>query len=566
MSLAVRIALLRPLARHDPLRYGPRLAEALVTRSHQVSGLPGSTARRTASAEEAVALYRRLERDQPGRHLAGLARALVAQATVPDGHTVASAMAQGREAIGYVQDAGDREALLVLAEARRLVATSLHATGAVREALRLALSAQATWRRCAPVRAAERMGLARTLIAIGDCQGALGRPEEALAAHQEAMNLYRELSLHKQSRWRLTGQVAAAGLAESLTAVGRWEDALALAEEFRGDLETWFWLRLQSLQARSMLGRLLRTVAYCREALGEPDAALRAAEEAVDHQRWLVENGLAGSRSDLAAALRTYGGLLLRSGEPEAGADRVAEAVETARGASDAELAWALIALAVARMSAGQWDEVEPLLDELVPVCRRRADELPEVFQPLLVRGLAMVVAMTAFDLLAVDGRPAAPLLDRVAGLDGVTAGREAVALARQLAEADPRHRELLGHALFGLERAVNRTGDVREAAELLRECVALRRELFAEDPAAHRSDLAQALGNLGNRLHALGRLAEALPAHEESVALIRAADSGLPPAEAVAPLRNLARTLAALGRPEEAERIAAKAETPAET
>ncbi|MFB9542307.1 hypothetical protein [Micromonospora sagamiensis] len=45
MSLVVRIALLRPLARRRPLRRGPRLTEALVTRSHHLSVLPGARLR-----------------------------------------------------------------------------------------------------------------------------------------------------------------------------------------------------------------------------------------------------------------------------------------------------------------------------------------------------------------------------------------------------------------------------------------------------------------------------------------------------------------------------------------
>jgi tetratricopeptide (TPR) repeat protein len=202
--------------------------------------------------------------------------------------------------------------------------------------------------------------------------------------------------------------------------------------------------------------------------------------------------------------------LLLRFGSRPGGADRLAEAVEVARDADNIELARALTRLAAARIVDRRWDAVEPLLEELLGVCRRWADDLPEVFRPLLVEALNLVVLVTAFEAPAGDRHPGAPPRDRVAGLDGVTAGRKAVELARALATADPQHRALLGRALFGLDRAVNRAGDVAEAAELLRECVALRRELYAEDPAGHRSDLAQALGDLGNRLHVLGRSDEA--------------------------------------------------------
>ncbi|MEW2146265.1 hypothetical protein AB0869_25970 [Micromonospora vinacea] len=151
MSLAVRITLLRQLTRVDLARFGPKLAEALVTRSHQVKIRRSFVARRTAAADEAVGLYRRLVQVRPGRHEVGLARALVAQGSVPDDRTVSSALAQGREAIGYVENATDRDGLVVLAAAQlrsRLVvalraqAVILQAAGRHEEAARAAGEAE----------------------------------------------------------------------------------------------------------------------------------------------------------------------------------------------------------------------------------------------------------------------------------------------------------------------------------------------------------------------------------------------------------------------------------------
>ncbi|QGN50318.1 tetratricopeptide repeat protein [Micromonospora sp. WMMC415] len=529
-----------------------------------MSGLPGGTTRRAAAAEEAVALCRRLAADRPNPHRVDLARALVARAAVPDAQSAAEAIEQLREAIGYVADPPDRAALVVLAAARERLAANLSELGETREALPLALRARATWDAAAPLGPDERMRLAGTLLVIGDCQARLGRPEQALDVRRQARDLHQALSRYQQSRWASLGATAAIDLARSEAAAGRVQEALALLDPARDDLG---FLRLvQPPRGRELTADALLVEAECRAELGETEAAVRAAGEATGRLRRLVGATPGARRGHLAAALRVHGQLLLRSGRREEGADRVAEAVEVARGADDGELARALTQLAAARIADRRWDAVEPLLDELLPVCRRWTGDLPEEFRPMLVQALLLVLAMTAFETPGGDPGPGAPPRDRVAGLDGVTAGREAVELARHLATADPQYRVLLGHALFGLDKAVNRAGDVREAAELLRECVALRRQLFAEEPAAHRSDLVDALVNLGNRLHVLGRLDEALPAYEESVALIRAADSGLPPAQAVTPLRNLARTLAALGRTEEAERIAAEAEALAET
>jgi tetratricopeptide (TPR) repeat protein len=51
---------------------------------------------------------------------------------------------------------------------------------------------------------------------------------------------------------------------------------------------------------------------------------------------------------------------------------------------------------------------------------------------------------------------------------------------------------------------------------------VAIRRELAEAYPDRYRPYLARSLSNLGNRLSALGRPAEALPPTQEAVALYR--------------------------------------------
>ncbi|RKN49401.1 tetratricopeptide repeat protein [Micromonospora endolithica] len=556
MSLVVRIALLRPLARIRPRRWGPPLVEALVTRSHLVSGLPGGTARRAAAAEEAVAWGRRLVAAHPERHRVALARALVAQAGVPDDRPMADAVAQLTEAIGYVEDVPDRAALVALATARGLLARNRHATGDVREALRLALRARTTWAAAEPLGPDERMRRAVPLLVIGDCRTTLAHPAAALAVRQQTWDTYRQLSRWHRLRWTAVGARAAVDLADSLTATGRHREALDLLAASAPDREL---LRSFAPEHGRPLGvAALLVEAVGRREAGEAEQAERAAATAVDQVRPLVDRAPGVDSGTLAGALRVHGQLLLASGRPDDGVARLVEAVEAARDRNEVELARALIPLAGEHIRAGRWEQTEPLLEELLAVCRQEEGELPEVFRPLLVDGLHLVLAVTAF--ARPDGSTVAPDT-RVAGMTGVRAGREAVALARKLATADPVHRPTLGRSLFGLERALDRAGDVAGAAELLRECVAVRRELSAENPAAHLADLSQALGNLGNRLHRLGLLDEALEAHRESVAVIRTVDSGLPPAEIATALRNMARTLAALDRAGEAERAITEAD-----
>ncbi|MFF4879227.1 hypothetical protein [Micromonospora sp. NPDC000668] len=329
MPLVIRITLLRQLTRVDLARFGPMLAEALVTRSQQVSIRRGFVVRRTAAADEAVALYRRLVQGRPGRHEVGLARALVAQGSVPDDRTVASALDQGWEAIGYVENATDRDGLVVLAAAHLMMA-SLLSPSAPQDALPLAERARATWLRCAPLGVRELTGLARSLTVLGSCRAALDAPVEALAAREEAVETFRRLPAWARLRYMPARFDAVTGLAESLASDGRWAEALTLTANTREDLT--FWVRWEPLRARPALGRLLFVIATCRSELGEPEAAVTTAEEAVGHFRWLAEHDPVRYDHWLVAALRTLAGILKGLGRYEEAAWAAGEARSIERG------------------------------------------------------------------------------------------------------------------------------------------------------------------------------------------------------------------------------------------
>ncbi|MGI5522961.1 hypothetical protein ACQEUX_18800 [Micromonospora sp. CA-259024] len=326
MLLAVRVTLLRQLTRIDLARFGPMLAEALVTRSQQVKIRRSFASRRTAAADEAVALYRRLVQDRPGRYEVGLARALVAQGSILDDRTVESALAQGREAIGYVENATDRDGLVVLAAARLMVAVRL-CPDAPRDALSLAEKAQETWLRCAPLDAHEQVSVARSLTVLGYCRAVLDSPVEARAAREEAVEIFRRLSgWTRRNYWHVHFE-AVVGLADSLATQGRWAEALALAADVREELT--FVTRLRPLRARPILGGLLFVIARCHGRLGEPEAAVTAFREAVGHYRWLAEHDPIRYRAlhhRVVVALRTQASLFKSLGRYEEAAWAAAEA------------------------------------------------------------------------------------------------------------------------------------------------------------------------------------------------------------------------------------------------
>ncbi len=104
-------------------------------------------------------------------------------------------------------------------------------------------------------------------------------------------------------------------------------------------------------------------------------------------------------------------------------------------------------------------------------------------------------------------------------------------------------------HGMLGARAALAALRE--EAVDAAHAEVALYRELAAEDPAEHRPSLADALGDLGLRLIAVGRVAEAAAVSAEAVALCRAVaeddEECLP--HLAAALDQLSLRHAALGR-----------------
>jgi tetratricopeptide (TPR) repeat protein len=133
---------------------------------------------------------------------------------------------------------------------------------------------------------------------------------------------------------------------------------------------------------------------------------------------------------------------------------------------------------------------------------------------------------------------------------------REAVAIRRELAAAGQgRHRADLAKSLLNLDVTLSELGRPAEALPVIEEAVAIRRELAAAGPDRYLPDLADSLANLGVRLSVLGRLAEALTAEREAVAIRRelAAVSPDRSPDLAGSLANLGVTLSDLGQSEEA-------------
>jgi len=144
---------------------------------------------------------------------------------------------------------------------------------------------------------------------------------------------------------------------------------------------------------------------------------------------------------------------------------------------------------------------------ELVAGHRRLSVEDPLTHQPALARSLTD----QSMHLVAAGQSD-----------DGLGASKEAVAVHRRLAAADPAHEHLLALALNVLSIRLAAAGRRRDGLDASLEAVAQERGLAAADPAAHESALAEFLNTLSIRLAEAGRDDEGLTACEEAVALDR--------------------------------------------
>ena len=109
---------------------------------------------------------------------------------------------------------------------------------------------------------------------------------------------------------------------------------------------------------------------------------------------------------------------------------------------------------------------------------------------------------------------------------DAAATSREAISIYRSLLETAATHQAGLAHALdylgVWLDRAAEHPSAFAASREAEREAVALYRSLAKATPGAHKAGLAHALSNLGAALDRAGEYREAAAACREAVALYR--------------------------------------------
>jgi len=180
--------------------------------------------------------------------------------------------------------------------------------------------------RLSPEAAEERAGV---LVMLGYALSALGRREEALAATQEAVDIYRGLARANPQAFLPYLAASLNNLGNRLSALGRREEALTATQEavdiYRG-------LARANPQAfLPYLAGSLNNLGAMLSALGRREEALAATAEAADLYRDLARANPQAFLPDLAMSLNSLGNRLSALGRREEALRATQEAVEIRR-------------------------------------------------------------------------------------------------------------------------------------------------------------------------------------------------------------------------------------------
>jgi tetratricopeptide (TPR) repeat protein len=333
---------------------------------------------------------RRRRADRPGPRLAAVAAlpltaevldALAAAIPYPTrvlAHT-AAAVAQARLAHA---DTGEQRA-------ERLTTLGIRRSGLGRweQALAATEEAVAVWRRLAAARPEAFVpDLATALSNLGAMLWGLGRREEAVTATEEALGILRRLAAARPDAFEPHVATALNNLGLLLWGLGRWEEALAAAEEALDILR-----RLAAAHPDAFepdLAQTLNNLGADLSGLGRQEEALTASEEALGIRRRLAAAHPDAFEPTLATALDHLGAMLSGLGRWEEALAATEEALGILRrlaatrpNAFEPHLATALINLGVRLSGLGRREEALAATEEAVDIRRRLAARYSRAFR-----------------------------------------------------------------------------------------------------------------------------------------------------------------------------------------
>jgi tetratricopeptide (TPR) repeat protein len=422
----------------------------------------------------------------------------------------------------------------------------------------------------------------------------VGRREEALAASQEAVAIYRRLTEAGRHAFLPDLARSLTNLARDLSSLRRREDALAAAQEA-------VVIQRQLVEVRpdtslpelaSSLNNMSGDLAY----LGRHDDALAASQEAVAIRRRLVEAHPDVFLPELANSLNNMGNGLAHLGRREAALAASQEAVAIYRRLIEIRpdaflpnLAGTLSNVALWLSDLGRNSEALTASQEAVAIRRVLVEMRPDAFLPDLASSLTNMSRDLAYlgrhdDALAasdvavairrrlVDVQPDVFLPDLAGSLVSMgkhlsnlgrrqaacAASHEAVAIYRPLAEVHPDvFLPELAASLYNLSDDLSHLGSHDDALAANQEAVAIYRPLSELRPDVFLPRLANSLNSMGKDLAFVGRRDDALAASQEAAAIYRALIEREARPEALLPqlarsLNNIGIWLSDLGRGED--------------
>jgi tetratricopeptide (TPR) repeat protein len=269
--------------------------------------------------------------------------------------------------------------------------------------------------------AASRRDLAMSLANLSVWLGGLGRREDALAASEEAVTIYRELARDRPHwyavRRRLTQHTLRGDLARSLNnlaadlgELGRREEELTAIQEAVGILREL--ARARPNTFRPDLARSLNNLMHGLGDLGRREEALAAIEEAVAIYQELAAARPDAFRPDLALSLSNLSLALGRRGRRKealaAGEEAVGIYRELAAARPDAfrpDLARSLNNLADPLAGLGRREQALAAGEEAVTIYRELAAMRPDAYHRQLEKALRVVAGLEHGEDLSDESR-----------------------------------------------------------------------------------------------------------------------------------------------------------------
>jgi tetratricopeptide (TPR) repeat protein len=307
---------------------------------------------------------------------------------------------------------------------------------------------------------------ARLHATLGYRLGNASRPEEALAATSQAVDLYRRLAATRPDAFEPDLATALNNLGNRLSDLGRREEALAAtsqAVEIRRRLAA---TRPDAFEPD--LAMALNNLGAMLSGLGRWEEALAATSQAVDLYRRLAATRPDAFEPDLALALNNLGRDLSGLGRREEALAATSQAVDLYRrlaaarpDAFEPDLAMALNNLGIRLSDLGRREEALAATSHAVEIRRRLAAARPDAFEPDLARSLWTFAWVRA----AVQ----AELPQALASAEEAVTHYEALATRTPLAFVDDLAGALttLADVLDGLDRAEDAAAARRRAADL---------------------------------------------------------------------------------------------------